>query len=243
MARTPSTIKIDDRFCGPPDSANGGYVCGTLARLIDASPAEVILRLPPPLNRPLRVEPSGDGVRLLDHGRLIAQGSPTSGIEVEPPSPVTMEVAAQASRSSPLHGSHPFPTCFVCGPQRESGDGLRIVPGPVEGRDLVAAPWVPAPSLPVEGEAVAPEVCWAALDCPSGNAFMLLSDVGTAVLGQLTVRLDLPVRVGEPHVLVGWPLAREGRKVDSASALFSAEGRLAGIARARWIELRTGELS
>ena len=40
--------------------------------------------------------------------------------------------------------SHPFPTCFACGTDREPGDGLRIFPGPVAGRagrrDLDAAP-------------------------------------------------------------------------------------------------------
>jgi hypothetical protein len=43
--------------------------------------------------------------------------------------------------------------------------------------------------------------------------------------------------------VVGWPLARDGRKLDTASALFTASGELAGLARARWIELRTGTLT
>jgi hypothetical protein len=239
----PSRITIDRRFCGPPDSGNGGYACGALARLIEAPTVTVTLRLPPPLETPLRVERRHDRARLLDDGKLIAQGSPARGIEIEPPGAVPLEAAAEASRSSPLHRSHPFPTCFVCGPRRDSGDGLRIIPGPVAGRDLVAAPWVPGPSLPTEGDAVAPEICWAALDCPSGNALMLLGDVGTAVLGRLTARLYHPVRVGAPHALVGWPIARDERKVDAASALFSADGKLAGLALARWIELRTDDLT
>jgi len=37
-------------------SANGGYACGRLASFVDADEVEVTLRLPPPLDRPLRVE-------------------------------------------------------------------------------------------------------------------------------------------------------------------------------------------
>ena len=41
------TMTIPRRFCGPPNSGNGGYVCGTLARCIPGA-AEVTLRAPPP---------------------------------------------------------------------------------------------------------------------------------------------------------------------------------------------------
>jgi hypothetical protein len=42
------TITIARRFRGPPNSGNGGYVCGMLARYITGA-AEVTLRAPPPL--------------------------------------------------------------------------------------------------------------------------------------------------------------------------------------------------
>jgi len=42
---------------------------------------------------------------------------------------------------------HPFPTCFVCGPDRRPGDGLRILVGPVAGRDLSANVWYPDEAL------------------------------------------------------------------------------------------------
>jgi hypothetical protein len=45
-------LRVDRRFCGPPNSGNGGYTCGLVANFIDG-PAEVILRRPPPLNRQL----------------------------------------------------------------------------------------------------------------------------------------------------------------------------------------------
>jgi hypothetical protein len=60
------------------------------------------------------------------------------------------------------------------------------------------------------------------------------------VLARLTARLACPVRVGEPHALVSWPLGVEGRKRHGACALFDSEGRLLCVSRALWIELKQG---
>ena len=43
-----TSVVIEKRFCGPPNSGNGGYVCGLLAAHIEAD-AEVTLLAPPPL--------------------------------------------------------------------------------------------------------------------------------------------------------------------------------------------------
>ena len=48
-----TSITIDKRYCGPPNSGNGGYVCGLLANHIGAS-AEITLRVPPPLGQRAR---------------------------------------------------------------------------------------------------------------------------------------------------------------------------------------------
>ena len=53
-------IMIEKRFCGPPNSANGGHVCGLLAAHIDGS-AEISLRAPPPLGQRLGIVASADG--------------------------------------------------------------------------------------------------------------------------------------------------------------------------------------
>ena len=50
-----ATVTIARRFRGPLTSANGGYTCGLLAGFVPAPAAEVSLRLPPPLERPLTV--------------------------------------------------------------------------------------------------------------------------------------------------------------------------------------------
>ena len=55
------TMTIPRRFRGPPNSGNGGYVCGMLARQI-AGAAEVTLRAPPPLETELDLVEVGTGV-------------------------------------------------------------------------------------------------------------------------------------------------------------------------------------
>jgi hypothetical protein len=215
-------IVIDPRFCGPDESGNGGYSCGLLAREIGA-PAEVTLRLPPPLARPLEF----DGRQLRDGGAVVA-GARRAGIDVELPAPVTLAEAEEA-QSPDLES--PFPHCFVCGHARAPGDGLRIFAGRVDGRDLVAAPWTPR-----EGE-IGPEFVWAALDCPGAYATGALGR-GTIVLGRLGARIDRIPHPGERCVVVGWPLGADGRKHFAGTALYTAEGELLGAARATWIEPR-----
>jgi hypothetical protein len=65
-------IMIEKRFCGPPNSANGGYVCGLLAGHIDGS-AEITLRVPPPLGHRLGVVASvHGGVELREDATVLA---------------------------------------------------------------------------------------------------------------------------------------------------------------------------
>src|SRR6476661_8038230 len=116
------TITIDPRFNGPPDSGNGGYTCGRLARFVAAEAAEVTLRLPPPIGRALEVERDGDGMVLRDGEAVVAEAKPTE-VAVDAPSPVDATEAADAAVDSPFLevDMHPFPTCFVCGPRRTPG--------------------------------------------------------------------------------------------------------------------------
>lgn len=229
------TVVIDERFHGPAGSANGGYACAMVARWVDG-PAEVTLRVPPPLGRELTVVRDGDRVSLLDGDVLVAEARPTAA-DVEVPEPVSFVEAERAAARYPWRESHPYPTCFVCGPQREVGDGLRIFPGPVEDRALFAAPWTPAASLADADGQVRAEFVWGALDCPSGIVTDLFGDVGLILLGRLAADLERPVMAGEPHVVQAWPVSRDGRKLHTASALFTAEGERCAVGRAVWIEV------
>jgi hypothetical protein len=63
-------LVIGPRFCGPPGSGNGGYVCGLIAARLGGQ-AEITLRAPPPLVTPMTVERAAEGsVRVL-HGRTL----------------------------------------------------------------------------------------------------------------------------------------------------------------------------
>jgi hypothetical protein len=222
------TVVIDPRFNGPPESANGGYTCGLLAALVGA-PAEVTLRRPPPLGRPLGVLRAGDGVRLLDGEDVVAEAVQAE-VELEPPPPVAPEEAERAAERYPGFERHAFPTCFVCGPARAEGDGLRIFAGPVAGRGLYAAPWV----APAD---VGLEIVWAALDCPGAIA-VGFPDRGETLLGRLAVRVERVPSSGEGCVVVAWPLGEDGRKLYAGTALFSENGEPLAVARATWIAPR-----
>lgn len=235
-------IVIDRRFCGPPDSGNGGYTCGLVAARVDGL-AEVTLRLPPPLETPLTVA-SGDAgsVRVLDGDALVAEGArrDDEDLGIDVPEPVSVADAERAAARSQLHAhpeEHPFPTCFVCGPQRAPDDGLRILVGPVSGRSVAADAWTPATDLAGADGVVRPEFVWAALDCSGGVGSWLIEPVdgNPYLLGRFAVRIPGVVRAGEPHAVVGWRIGLDGRKLAAGSALFTAGGELAGLARATWI--------
>ncbi len=230
-------VIIDQRFRGPPESGNGGYVCGVVAGLVGGT-AEVTLRRPPPLDRPLQVTRLDDGgIALRDGETIIAEGAPAP-VEIEAPEPVSFTDAEEASRSYLGFRRHDFPTCLVCGPQRTQGDGLRIFPGPIPGRDIVAAAWTPDASLAGEDSTVRPEFVWAALDCPGGWALFDEPNEGRPiVLGRQATRLIAPVQRGDRCVVIGWPLGEDGRKLYSGTALFSHNGELRAVARATWIRL------
>jgi hypothetical protein len=226
-------VVIERRFNGPPASAQGGYACGLLgARL--ASCAEVSLRVPPPLERPLEVRRQGERLTLLDGETLVAEGGPAE-LELEVPAPISIEAAERASRASPWRDDHPFPTCFGCGPRRTQEEAIAIHMGPVEGRPgLFSGTWTPLAQFAQDG-VVTPLFMWAALDCPTAAA---LPRGRPSVLARLTVRLQAPVRAGCPHPVLGWLIALDGRKCRGGAAIHTAGGELCGYSEGLWIALR-----
>jgi hypothetical protein len=205
-----STLTIPARYCGPTGSGNGGYACGAIAAYADG-PVTVKLRRPPPLEVAMTVEQGGEGLlRVRYDGTLIAETAPSAAplAEQHVPGPISMdEVRAVTGRARYFEDPY-FPDCFVCGTNREPGDGLRIFPGPMLDRPMWAAPWTPdrsvagpqsagpesvgpgtagpesagpgsaGPERVGPESAVRPEVVWAALDCPSGIAAGEGTDLG-----------------------------------------------------------------
>lgn len=231
-----NSLVIQPRFNGPPGCGNGGYVCGMLAGRVQG-PAQVTLRRPIPLNRELRVGPSEHGGQcLLDGDTLLAEAL-SADPDIVVPEPPTPEQAEAAATRYQGFREHAFPACFVCGPERRPDDGMRLFAGPVEGRDMVATPWVPAGFTSDRDDYVAEEFVWAALDCPGAFAVTRDGLKTPIVLGRLTARLDGPVRVGERYVVMAWSMGGEGRKRLAGSAVLDGQGRVLAAAQAVWILL------
>lgn len=229
------TLNIDSRFNGPPNSGNGGYVCGLLAREIDG-PTEAALRVPPPLNKPLTLTRDGERVLLRDGDTLIGEAKPTTLDLKAAPAPSLADARDAAKRYAGLH--HAFPTCFVCGASRAKHDGLDIFTGKLSDRDMVACTWSPAADLADADGRIAPEFIHAALDCPG---YWSLPGAGqvVAVLARFSVSIDAPPPpVGEELIVAAWPLSSDGRKHKAASALYDADGAVLARAEALWIELK-----
>ncbi|MDX1581261.1 MAG: hypothetical protein R3360_06530 [Alphaproteobacteria bacterium] len=256
------TLSIDKRFQGPPDSGNGGYVCGRLAAFIEG-PAQVRLVEPPPLEKELQIVRHGEAFRLMDGDRLLAEATPSLVDFNAPDAPDAMAAAEAAGRYAG-YDKHAFRNCFVCGPDREEGDGLRIFAGAVEPdgakgaeagvqSSLHAAPWQPHESLgddipegdpaedPPEEEKpklVRPEFVWAALDCPGAFANPTFSKANPQLLGTMTADILACPKVGEPCIVTSWHIGKEGRKSYAGTALYGENGALLAIARQVWIEVK-----
>lgn len=227
------SLTVGRRFRGPSDSGNGGYVCGLLAEragaVVGETGAVVTLRTPPPLDAPLAVVADGDGgVRLMRGDTMVAEAS-RSRLEVDPVAPVEAAAARAASETYPGLVTHPFPECFVCGPQREPGDGLRLFPGRL-GDGRTACIWAVTPEF-----AGRPELVWAALDCPGGWSAEI--EGRPMVLGRLTAVVDSVPGAGEDCVVMGRLLGAEGRKTWTASTVYGGDGRELGRAHATWISI------
>lgn len=226
-----AAVAIDPRFCGPPGSGNGGYVCGLVAAAA-GEPVAVRLRRPPPLGVPLELSAAGDQLQLTQAGEVIAEARPDP-VEIEVPAPPDHAEAVIASLGYVGFHGHPFPGCFVCGPKRMAGDGLRIFVGPVAGGRAVAAPWVPDGSLADARGLIRPEFLWAALDCPGCFATPMAGRL--ALLGELAARLERPLAAGEPCVVFAWERGSEGRKHFAGTAIVGPGGDIVARAAATWI--------
>src|SRR5690606_23692028 len=134
---TMSTLIVPTRFCGPPVSGNGGWTAGELAAHVEHGcpqdhglrwPAiQVRLSQPPPLAVEMPVVSSDEGTTVVNERGPVARATLVDDV-IEPVAPVSYAEALAAETTYAGHAAHPFPTCFVCGPRREEGDGLRIFP-------------------------------------------------------------------------------------------------------------------
>lgn len=230
---------IGRQFCGPPNSGNGGYVCGVLAKGQQGA-VTAVLRAPIPLDVDLDLEAREDGAALIGaEGVLIGQGGAATQPLPEPPPAPTLEAARAAAGRHIGLTQRVHPICFTCGTQREDGDGLRVLPGQLEGAEagVVACTWTPHANFADADGIVASEVVWAALDCPGFFAWVEKVGRHGALLGTMTAEVVHPVRAGQEYAVVAWPISKDGRKEIAGVALYDGEGRLMGRAHQVWIAM------
>ena len=232
-----TTISVPAQFRGPPNSVNGGYACGVMARLIEGA-SQAFLRAPMPLDTPMALIQDAAGVRIESQaGVLIGEARPTDGSDLTSPPPSPGLAAASAAARGFPGFTRPFhPICFACGDRLAEGVGLRAFVGQVAGapQGVVAGPWTPNPAFADADWLTPAEVVWAALDCP-GSVAWVVSGAGGGLLGTMTCEVIRRPAAGEPCVIVAWPLERSGRKLISGTALYDADGRLLARSHQIWI--------
>lgn len=244
------SITIERRFRGPPESGNGGYVCGAFSELLRqdlASPwnaAEVTLRSPVPMDIPLQVQ-RANSVLTIHHGAtLIAEGRLVE-LALEIPVPPSFDAAYKQRATSPSltrntsrrfpNGIGVHPECFCCGVQ--NGNGLEVCAAPVGGSDIVAAAWA-TKSAWGDAKGNLPErFIWTALDCPGQFAYYAIG-IRTGMLGRLAARIVRPIRSGERCVVTGWRIGIERTKHFAGTAVFNEAGEVCAYANAIWIGRR-----
>jgi hypothetical protein len=222
---------VERQYSGFAGQALGGYVGGVMS-VMAGLPLEVSLRAPVPVEVPLQLDVDDAGVvRVLAEDRVLAEGI-ESRPQIQAPPPPPLDAARSAAARYPGFDRHLFPTCFCCGPGLAEGEGLRIFPGRVGESPIVAARWEPDPVLAGSQPTVPDEIIWSALDCPAIWALIISAPSDSEqeiVSGRLATQVLCKVETAQAHVVLGWPIGSEGRKLFAGAALFSGQGELLAI--------------
>jgi hypothetical protein len=239
-----STVRIASRFNGPVASGNGGYSAGLAAQVLSGD-VEATLRAAIPLDQTLRVQSTDTGIDVLTDdaaARILIMSLKPVKLEAPDVRSPGLEAATVAAASFRGAEDHVLPTCFVCGPARVEGDGLRIFPDWTKdpaGVDnpnpfrIVAAPWRPTADLADASGRIAPEFLWAALDCPGAFAI----DKEPILLGRMSARIVERPNTKHPLVAVAWAKGSDRRKHFAGTALFTDAGDLVAFSEQTWIQI------
>ncbi|PJZ27642.1 hypothetical protein [Leptospira kmetyi] len=228
------SIEINEKYCGPPNSGNGGYVAGITANPIEHKAAVIKIRAPAPLGETLYY--SGDsgknGIRLLskESNLVIAEAKEDSEFYRDVPelNSSSLEGIQHPEKEYLGFKQHPFPTCFVCGPNRNHEDGMRIFPAKISDQvgftHLHGAFWNPWKDLSGTDGNVRNEIVWAALDCPGGFAVSYVEPT-LIVLAKLRGRLLEPIFPEVPYAILSWEIGRNRRQRIAGTAIYRIEDR------------------
>ena len=245
-----SSIVIEAKFRGPPNSGNGGYISGAFADHLAApkggagKAVQVTLRAPTPLDEEMQViGVDAEHLEVKQGDLLIAQAERVE-LSVDVPKPPSFAAAAAAVKdslalqpglNSLVPGGLGFhPICFCCGADVDAKEGLRVFAAPVEGFDGVAAAWQADAGFADEDGFLPSAVIWAALDCPGQFAFMN-DGIRTGLLGRMTAQIFQPVTAFDQIVIIGWCMSIEGKKHFAGTAMFNQQGECCAVSKQVWI--------
>ena len=236
-------VVVEERFRGPPQSGNGGYVGGLFSKTIDSSgrgDVEVTLRSPIPLDKRMQVTRQNDGTAaIMDGETLIAEVKPVQWEMEVPAPPEWEEIKAAAPKSLAfkpnindlLPGQTGFhPICFCCGVEHDSG--LQVCVAPIGNQ--VAAVWETKESWGLSDGLLPIEFLWTAMDCPGQFAYME-QGIRTGMLGRITAAVIERPSAGETLLVSAWTIVVEGKKHFAGSAIFDRSGKLYCKAKTIWI--------
>ena len=235
------TFELASRYCGPPQSGNGGYFCGRIADHF-GGPVAIRLKAPPPLEVPLVIEREDTRAKVLHGTQVIAEvsskGTAPAPVAYLPLSEV-QTISAQGLIASKIN--HPFPTCFVCGPDRKHQDGMRIFTGPNQEKTLYAAHWSADLCWSTDSKHIDHRFIWAAMDCPSsGPAFATALEPQSTiayVLGTLEVHIERPVPAGRDYVVTSVLDEDTGKLYRTRVSLYGEDGVHYASGRAVWVQV------
>ncbi|TGL63510.1 hypothetical protein [Leptospira sarikeiensis] len=238
---------LSQRFCGPPKTGNGGFTAGILVEAVRTNAAEIRLLGPTPVETPILMESeSGQRGAIYDDSKKILatlKSIPNEDFpEYKLPFVPDLEDVKKISALYPGFTTHPFPTCFVCGPKREVHDGMRIFVGPAPEQigfeNLMAGHWLPDQSVSSQDGSVRDAAIWGALDCPGGFSAVLY-EPQLIVLSKIRGKIIEHPKIGEDYTVLSWRLQKMSRAFKVMTAIFESDSkRLFAIAEALWLAPR-----
>ncbi|OUS12301.1 hypothetical protein A9Q89_06585 [Gammaproteobacteria bacterium 53_120_T64] len=245
-------MSIDSLYNGPVNCGNGGYISGLLASFI-AGDAEIRINAAFPVETPLQVENSDDGIGVYLDDTLLGSARRIA-LALHIPTPPDLDSAQAASQRFDFIHSSSVQGCYVCSPARASDQGLRVFCGALDtvveagshneratltGQNIVAALWRPAGSLCNDQGSVDNIYIWSALDCPGAYAINVAEpDAGLQLLGTCSGSIKMPLSPNHDYIISSWKISpNSGRKRFMGVAIHNTAGELMACAKQIWIDV------
>ena len=192
----PGLLVVPRLYRVSPGVAHPAYVAGRLAERLAAPAVEVTLLAPSPTDTAFRIGATLERAWLTDvEGRSVATAIGVPPIDLDLPElPSTLEATSAGYRNAGDRGSNN--ECFVTGLRRR-GEGLRIMPGPVD-RDLWAATWIADARFADGRGVVPPSIVWSVL----GGT--MLASAGAAGIRSLRAEIRTPIEADAVFVVTAW---------------------------------------